>query len=83
MHNFIRLAIILAVIVFLLVAATPALAKGNGGPPTKGDYSVMPILGGANNNEIHVPPGNPTVSIPMDNPAIGKGVFEILEEGGG
>jgi hypothetical protein len=76
MHNFIRLAVILAVIVFLLVTATPALAKGNGGgPPVKGEYFVMPMLGGANNNEIHVPPGEPTVSIPTDNPAIRKDVL--------
>ncbi len=68
MGKIISLAVLLAVVALLLVAATPALANG-GGPP---EYAVNPTLGGVNGNTLHTPPGEPTVRIPADNPAIGE-----------
>jgi hypothetical protein len=64
MRKIISLAVLLAVVALLLVTAVPALANGPLG------YEVGPTLGGANNNTTHTPPGEPTVDIPVDNPAI-------------
>lgn len=78
MRKIISLAILLAVVALLLVTAVPALANGElpPGPPGKSYYSVGPTLGGPNNPHTHTPPGEPTVCIPMDNPAIGEDPLE-------
>jgi hypothetical protein len=68
MRKIISLAVLLAVVALLLVTAVPALANGEAPP----EYSVQPTLGGPNNPHTHIPPGEPTVRIPADNPAIGE-----------
>jgi len=68
MGKLIRLSAILAVIAILVVSVTPVVAA----PTDKGDFSVVPIIGGPNNptQKTDVPAN---VSIQLDNPAIWDG----------
>jgi len=66
-RRFIGLAVLLALMVFLLVPATSAFAYP---PQGKTDVRVAPVLGGPNGTEIHTTPA--TVSIPSNHPAIAK-----------
>jgi hypothetical protein len=64
-HRFIVLAVLLAVMVFLIAPATSALADP---PQGKIDVEVTPVIGGPDNPELHTTPA--TASIPSNNPAI-------------
>jgi len=71
MHKFIRLAVVLVVMALLVATAAPALAEDEG-DRDNGDngnvWFVCPTLGGANDNEVFTPPGQPTVKPKKGHP---------------
>lgn len=70
MRKLISLAVVAAVLMCLTMTTMPLLAEGNG-QPDQGTFIVAPTRGGIHDDTVFTPPGAPTVTIPLQNPAIG------------